>query len=66
MRELKIREIGSVGALAKAMKDYAQNPDLALKRSVKALECYRTGYYQDAVVPKIESLYQSIISDYLS
>ena len=53
-------EIGSAEALAKAMKDCAQHPGQALKRAAKALECYRQNYYQDAVLPKIESVYQRV------
>jgi glycosyltransferase involved in cell wall biosynthesis len=53
-------EIGSAEALANAMKDCAQNPDQALERADKALKCYRQNYYQDAVLPKIESVYKRV------
>jgi glycosyltransferase involved in cell wall biosynthesis len=59
-------EIGSVEALAEAMIGCTQHPDQAFERAAKALELYRKSYYQDAILPKIESLYQRIISGYLA
>ncbi len=56
----KLVEIGSAEALAEAMIDCAQNPNQALKRATGALECYRKDYYQDAVLPKIESVYTHV------
>ena len=56
-------EIGSVEALAEAMKDCLQNPGPASERAKKALECYRLNYHKDAVLPKIVSVYQQVISN---
>lgn len=53
-------EIGSADALAEAMAEYAHNPDHALERAQKALDRYRQSYYQDAALPKIESVYRRI------
>jgi len=59
----RLVEVGSVEALTEAMKDCLQSPDQALERSKKALELYRSNYYQDAVLPRIESLYQKVVGN---
>jgi len=59
-------EIGSVEALAKAMQDCAQHPEQALERAAKALECYKLKYFQDAVLPQIESIYERVLSEFVA
>lgn len=59
----RLVEIGSVEALAEAMKNCVQYPDQALERAAKALERYRRNYYQDVVLPKIEITYQRIMGN---
>ena len=53
-------EISSIEALAKAMIDFAQQPNQALERATRALDSYRQKYCQDAVLPKIESVYKHV------
>jgi hypothetical protein len=40
----------------------AANPTLAGEKAAAALKLYRNTYYEDAVLPKLESLYQSVSS----
>ena len=54
-------KIGSSDALAKAMVDCIQHSGQASERAKRALECYRQNYYQDAVLPKIESVYERVV-----
>jgi glycosyltransferase involved in cell wall biosynthesis len=56
-------EIGSIKALVKAMQDCIKDSNQTFDRAALALEHYRLNYYQDAVLPKIESLYQRILSN---
>lgn len=53
-------ETGSAKALADAMINCIRDQARASERAVKALERYQKKYYQDAVLPKLESVYQRI------
>ena len=55
-------ETGSVESLTDALKAVAADPVLAGAKASAALELYRTTYYEDAVLPKLEALYQSVRS----
>lgn len=50
-------EIGSVDALFAAMEVCIQDPDQTFDRAEKALERYRTHYFEAAVLPRIENVY---------
>jgi glycosyltransferase involved in cell wall biosynthesis len=55
-------EIDSVGTLAAGLRTVAENPDSAGQRAAAALELYRTTYFEDAVLPRLEALYESVCS----
>jgi glycosyltransferase involved in cell wall biosynthesis len=55
-------EIASVESLALAMAAVVENPLDARNRAERALKLYRTTYYEDAVMPRIEALYQKMFS----
>ena len=59
----RLVEIDSVQELSSAMENCVRDPDQAFERAQRALELYRKKYYQDAVLPKLESAYQDVISD---
>ncbi|AQQ71318.1 GDP-mannose-dependent alpha-(1-6)-phosphatidylinositol monomannoside mannosyltransferase [Limihaloglobus sulfuriphilus] len=53
-------ETGSVEQLSKAMIEAATNPEAALSKAGKALELYRNKYYEKAVIPQLEAIYQDL------
>lgn len=55
-------EIGSVDALFAAMEVCIRNSDQTFDRAEKALERYRKRYFEAAVLPKIEQVYERLIS----
>lgn len=55
-------EVGSVQALYEAMQNYVKKPAQAFERAKNALECYRKHYFEDAVLPEIELVYERLIN----
>ncbi|MCU0858852.1 MAG: glycosyltransferase [Pontiellaceae bacterium] len=55
-------DIDSDSQLAGALQAVAKDPDLAGRKAAAALDLYRTTYFKDAVLPRLEELYQSVIS----
>lgn len=56
-------DIGSVEELAHGILACAREPEQAIARADKALNCYRGQYFEDSVIPRIEAIYQRVISD---
>jgi len=55
-------EIDSVDDLVTAIKDAVTYPDSAEGKASAALDLYKTTYYEDAVLPRLEELYRSVSS----
>lgn len=55
-------EIGSVDSLADALMQAVQNPQASQEKAQVALDLYRTTYYEDVVLPRLEALYHSVSS----
>jgi len=55
-------DIDSVESLALALNQAAQNPAEAVVRAEAALQLYRSVYHEEAVLPRLESLYRSVCS----
>jgi len=55
-------EIDSVDDLVAAIKDAVTYPDSAEGKASAALDLYKTTYYEDAVLPRLEELYRSVSS----
>lgn len=53
-------EIDSDSQIADTLQFILQNSDRAIQKASAALELYRTEYFKDAVLPKLEMLYQSV------
>ncbi len=55
-------DIDSVDALSAGLREAAENPATAHKKAAAALELYRTTYHADVVLPRLEGLYDAIVS----
>lgn len=55
-------EIDSVESLSAAMQQVVDHPEQAEERAAAALELYRTTYHEDAVLPRFEALYRSVMA----
>jgi glycosyltransferase involved in cell wall biosynthesis len=55
-------EIDSVDGLYEGLSRVANHPEEAGEKASAALELYRTTYHEDAVMPRLEALYQSVSS----
>ncbi|MFW5452322.1 glycosyltransferase [Thioalkalivibrio sulfidiphilus] len=52
--------VDSVDDLYQAMSDAAANPEQRLARAGRALACYRDSYHEDAILPRLISMYDEI------
>ncbi|AQQ09291.1 Glycosyltransferase KanE [Sedimentisphaera cyanobacteriorum] len=57
-----LTEKGSSQALAEAIKQSLSSRDEASNKAQKALELYRSKYYQQAIIPRLEKIYRLLIS----
>lgn len=55
-------EIDDAEALYAALAEVSGAPEVAGTKAAAALELYRSTYYEDAVLPEIEALYERIIT----
>lgn len=55
-------EIGSEDSLLCSMQQVVRDPAGARDKAGRALELYRSTYHEDAVLPQLEALYQSVIN----
>lgn len=55
-------DIDSVESLTQGLRRVAENPAEAQQKAETALELYRTAYFEDAVLPRFEALYESVSS----
>ncbi|HEY5653745.1 MAG TPA: glycosyltransferase, partial [Pontiella sp.] len=55
-------EIDSVETLLDGILQVVRHPVDAEKKASAALDLYKTTYYEDAVLPRLEALYQAVIS----
>jgi glycosyltransferase involved in cell wall biosynthesis len=55
-------EIGSVDSLLAGIRAVAVDPHAAQAKAAAALELYRSTYHEDAVLPRLESLYHHVIA----
>ena len=56
-------DINSVEALTAALQAALKNPEQAEQKAAAALEVYRTTYHEDAVLPRMEELYRTLLQD---
>ena len=55
-------DIDSVDTLLAGLQRVVENPGDAQNKAAAALELYRTTYFEDAVLPRFEALYESVSS----
>jgi glycosyltransferase involved in cell wall biosynthesis len=55
-------ETGSEASLYASLTAALCSPDEACERAGRALQLYRSEYYEDAVLPRLEALYRDILS----
>lgn len=55
-------DIDSVDTLLAGLQQVVANPVEAQNKAAAALELYRTTYFEDAVIPRLEALYESVSS----
>jgi glycosyltransferase involved in cell wall biosynthesis len=60
--EAYLVEIGSVQQLADAMIEASNNEGASLDKASNALTLYKDKYHQNAVIPQLVSIYESLIS----
>lgn len=57
----KFAEIGQADSLFRGMREVILDPKVAMERSQAALDLYEAEYYSEAVLPRLEAIYQDVI-----